>query len=227
MVSKDGTPRPEALSVASTRETLQYQLRTEKDSLFGALGREGYRAVEFLDRVEQTYKPGNDRFIFAILEGPLSVDEETLNWVQVREFRKDKDAFFAYKGMVRWFNKECAGMGQREAEDHLYLSYESSKAALKKHGIVATIGAITTLLSPAAVGWLTASVWAAGIVLAGSAGLTVSAKLNEIRLQRKESKQIGPLAYIQKLERLPEIRRAVAAETKAALAAGRDMIENL
>lgn len=225
--SKDGKPRPEAMSVASSRETLEYQLRANKDRLFGALGREGYRPVEFLDHVEQTYTPGNDPFIFATLEGVMGIDEESLNWAQVGEFRKDKDASIAYRGLVRWFDKECKDMKQHQAEDHVVFTYESGQAALKKHGIVPAFGAITTLLSPAVVGLLTASFWAAGIVFAGSAGITVTAKLNEIRLQRKESKLVGPLAYIQKLERLPKIRQAVAAETRAKLAAGRDIVEDL
>ncbi|MDC0669340.1 hypothetical protein [Nannocystis radixulma] len=221
---KDGTRDHSAMAVAAERATLQLQLTRSKDAMFVALGREGYRPVEFLDNVEQTYTPGNDRYIFAILEGMVDIDENHLNWAQVREFRKDEEAFLAYRAMVRWFNKECKGMGQREAEDHVFLTYENGIAALRKHGILTTLGAISTVIGPGAVALLTASVWVAGIVSATAASTAFAAKLWEVRLHRKETRFLGPVAYIQRLQRLEQIRRSVDAEHRAALAAGRDMI---
>lgn len=212
------------IKTAPTRETLQHQLQTTKDRLFVVLSREGYQPVEFLDTVEQTYKPGDDCYLFGILEGLVGISEESLNWAQVREFRKDEEAFLAYRAMVRWFNEKCKGMGKREAEDYVYFAYENGQAALKKHGILTTIGAVSTVVAPAIASWLTASVWAAGVVLAAAGGTTFGVRFAEARLQRKETRLQGPLAYIQKLEGLGQIQRNVAAETKAALAAGRDMI---
>lgn len=224
MRRKDGTFDPSAIKTAPTRETLQRQMRTEKDSLFVFINREGYQPVEFLDTVEQTYKPGDDRYIFGVLEGLVGIDEESLNWAQVREFRKDGEAFLAYRNMVQWFNEKCKGMGQRQAEDYLYSACETGRTALNKHGILPTIGAVSTVLAPAVAGWLAASVWAAGVVLAAAGGVTFGVRFAEARLQRKETRLQGPLAYVQKLQGLEQIRLNVAAETRAALAAGRDMI---
>lgn len=221
---RDGTLNPAGMKTEPVRETLQHQLQTAKDSLFVALSREGYQPVEFLDTVGQTYKPGDDRYIFGILEGLVGIDEANLNWAQVREFRKDEEAFLAYRAMVKWFNEKCKGMGQREAEDYVYFAYENGQTALKKHGILTTIGAVSTVIAPAITGWLTASVWAAGVILGVAGTTTFGVRFVEAHLQRKETRLQGPLAYIQKLEGLGHIQRAVAAETRAALAEGRDMI---
>lgn len=223
MTRTDGTKDPNALVTGVTRGTLQDQLRTQKDALYKDISREGYHPVEFLDHIEQTYAPGNDRYIFAVLEGLVAIDEALLEWGQICEFRKDEDAFAAYRSLVGWFDKECKGMGYRQAEQHVCQTYENGRAALQKHGIIPAVGAVATLLGASLGPWFSPlPVWAAG-VLTGASVYHVGAKILEYRLQRKESTRLyAPLAYIQKLETLESIRTSLAADHREELAAGRD-----
>ncbi len=225
MTRSDGTPDPNALIAGITRPTLNQHLKTDKDALFGALAREGYRPIEFLDNLEQTYSAGKDRYIFAVLDGYVEIEETNLNWEQVIEFRKDAEAFLAYQALVGWFDKECKEMERRQAEQHVFQTYENGRAALLKHGIVPSYGTVGTLLTAAIVPWFSPlSFWGAGIASTLS-GLGVAAKLWEGHLQKKETKRLNaPLAYIQKLQTLPSISAALAAEHREALAAGRDML---
>lgn len=222
-VNVDGTEDASAIKVTTSRAGMMYQLTARKDAMFSALASQGYRPVEFQDASAQTYSPGNDRYIFAILDGLVGIDETTLAWEQVSEFRKDGEAFRAYQAMVQWFNRECKGMGHREAETHILSTYEKGLIALKKHGVMPVSGTLATLLGAPAIAWITQIPWVGGIAsIVG--GVAVMAKIYEASLQRKETRFNGPVAYIQKLNSLSGIRQKVIAEHRGALAAGLDMI---
>lgn len=222
----DGKPNPGRGTVTCDRKSLETQLRFHKDAFYAALEQEGYRPIEFLNTVEQTYAPGDVPFVFAILKGIVEVDENHLFWEQVREFRKDKDANLAYKALIRWFDKECKGWSRAQIEDHLILTLESGQNALKKHGVVANAGGIATLAGTSAALWFsqvpTVAAISTGVAVIGGISWMVN-----LRLQRKENRLNGPLAYVQKLDSLPGIRTELLAEHRALLAAGRDMVEDL
>lgn len=210
------------VKVATDRGSLQHQLRTCKDALWVALERENLRPVEFLDDIAQTYSPGDHQFVMSVVEGVVGIDEYALSWAQVVEFRKDVESREAYRAMTLWFNDSCKGMSKSEVEDRVCLAYEQGKIALKKHGILAQAGAAATILGPATQKIMDDTWWLAGLAVPA---LVVGIYM--LRLNRKETRLRGPLAYIQKLENLGDIKRWVDAETRAKLAAGRDMVEDL
>lgn len=210
------------LKIATDRNSLQHQLKTCKDALWVALERENFRPVEFLDDVAQTYSPGDHQFVMSVVEGLVGIDEHALNWAQVVEFRKDLESRDAYRAMTLWFNDSCKGMAKSEVEDRVCSAYEQGKVALNKHGIIAQAGTVAAILGPATQKIVNDSWWFAGLTLPA---LVVGVYI--LNLSRKETRLRGPLAYIQKLERLGEIKQRVNAETRAKLAAGRDMVEDL
>ncbi len=210
------------VKIATNRDTLQRDLRTRKDALWVAIERENFRPVEFLDDIAQTYSPGDHQFAMSIVEGIVGVDEYALSWAQVVEFRKDLESREAYRAMMLWFNDSCKGMGKDEVEDRVCVAYDQGKIALKKHGIIAQAGAVAAILGSATQKLMDDTWWMAGLAVpALVAGIYI------VRLNRKETRLRGPLAYIQKLENLGKLKQWVDAETRAKLAAGRDMVEDL
>lgn len=215
-------PTPASMKVTTDRATLQDQLKTSKDALMVALERENFRPVEFLDNIAQTYSAGDHQFAMSVIEGFVGIDEDALTWAQVVEFRQDGESREAYRAMTLWFDDTSKGMKKGEVEDRVSLALEQGKMALKKHGIIAQAGAVATILGSATQKVLDDAHWLAALAVpALVAGVYI------LRLTQKETRLRGPLAYVQKLGQLEEIRQAVNAETRAKLAAGRDLVEDL
>lgn len=74
------------------------------------------------------------------------VDEDTLTWDQVLEFRKDKDSRKRYRRLLHWFDKELLERPQSFIEDEISIKLEDYEQALKKHGIKTMLGAISESL---------------------------------------------------------------------------------
>jgi len=198
MFKPDGgteTSRIENFVTTTTRETLRGHLRDRKDQFYRAMRGEGFEPVEFLDRASDTYSPGDHDFVFAVLSGAVGIDEEALSWEQVREFRKDIDAFDDYRRLVEWFDEDIEGAGQRQAEDKLIGTCERAGVALKKHGVKTAIGVLGIVI-PTSLGTVLAETFAPGSALlsmAGGAG-GVELLLYKARLEKKEMLMKGPLA---------------------------------
>jgi hypothetical protein len=202
----DGTKNPALIGVSTNRAGLIHSLQHRRLDMFRALRARGFQPVEFLESYADTYEPGNDRHIFAVLEGLVDIDEAALSWSQVSEFRSDTDALVDYRRLVDWFNLRLKGAGVREAEDRLAATVEAAEAAMKKHGIVGADGIMAAIV-PATVVAAIGHPWTAAGVAATLFGGRVVAKFWETRLKKKEELRSGPAAYVRRLEGLS--RRAV------------------
>ena len=76
--------------------------------------------------------------------------EEKLQWEQVIEIRLDKKSFNSIKRFNQWLNAEFVGKSESEIIDGLERSIDDYRFAMKKHGIITTIGSLSTILTSTA-----------------------------------------------------------------------------
>lgn len=128
------------------------------------------------------------------------VEEDSLSWDQVREFRIDKENRKLYRKLLHWLEKDLLGRPQSFIEDELSIKLENYESALKKHGIKTILGAISETLDGkymlgaagvAAAGSIlenpTLGLLAAGIITLGK----VAAKIAEVFIDRDDAEK-GP-----------------------------------
>ena len=215
----DGTKNPAMLGVSSSRAGIVESLQHRRKDMFRVFLDKGFQPVEFLESYRDTYEPGNDRHIFAVLEGFVDIDEATLSWSQVSEFRSDSEALADYRRLVNWFNLNLKGAGVREAEDRVAATMDAAQAAMTKHGIVATKGVLAAIVPSAVVAAigqpLTVAAAMGSAVFAGG----LFASFWETRLKNKGEVQSGPAAYVRRLDGLH--RSSVGATAPKALPPGR------
>lgn len=141
-----------------------------------------------LEAQDGGYRPGDNAAVVALLDNLNVVDEGSLNWEQVREFRRDADSRSAYRAFVHWLDRDMLGRSSTfvvdEVEERL-LRYER---ALRKHGMKTVTGALSHTLEAkylAGVGAIGAAmdfimsspVWAlaaGGLLIAGRTALEVA-----------------------------------------------------
>lgn len=73
--------------------------------------------------------------------------EESLEWKQVLDVRKDKDSRNKLLRFRNWTNTDLAGKSKSEIIENLENAVDEYKFALKKHGILTTLGGFTTILT--------------------------------------------------------------------------------
>lgn len=152
----------------------------------------------------------------SILQAAISnvalVDEKELTWDQVTEFRRDAGVRAKYRRFVRWVDAELKTHSPQEIEDLIATRLDDYAWALKKHGIKASLGAVSCLLDPKFLGATSAAV-AAGAVAGGGlwatlagASLTVgralvsfgTALVDGFDERRKENYEVAYIYEIQK-----------------------------
>jgi hypothetical protein len=141
------------------------------------------------------------------------VDEETLTWEQVHEFRRDAEARTKYRRLVRWIEAELRTRSPDEVRDLLAIRLDDYEWAMKKHGLKALMGSLSCLLDPKFLVGVSAAVTAGAVAgdsawaaLAG-ASLTVGRALlsfgttyvDSIDERRKDNYEIAYLHEIQRL----------------------------
>ena len=89
------------------------------------------------------------------------VDEKSLTWKQVLEFRHDIESQKRYKHFLHWMDKEMIGKSQRFVEDEMTQRLEDYENALKKYGIKTVLGTLQEIMSGE---FLKSSFLASGIV---------------------------------------------------------------
>jgi hypothetical protein len=158
------------------------------------------------------FPTGAHSILKAAVSNVAMVDEADLSWEQAIEFRRDADVRRKYRRFVRWVDSELKGMPPHEVEDLIAIRIDDYEWALKKHGIKASLGAISCLLDPKFLGATSAAV-AAGAVAGGAfwaalagAVLTVgraavsfgTAMVDGLEERRKEHYEI---AYVYEVQR--------------------------
>ena len=88
------------------------------------------------------YRPGNVALVVSVVENVAVVQEESLTWEQVLEFRQDAEARSAYRRFVHWLDKEMVGKPADFICDEVSARLTSYSWALRKHGLQAVVGAI-------------------------------------------------------------------------------------
>ncbi len=158
------------------------------------------------------FPSGKQRVLTAAISNVAMVNEKDLTWEQVLEFRKDKETRIKYRRFVRWIDTELKGKSPDEVVDIVALRLDDYQWALKKHGLKASVGALSCLLDPKFLGATSATVaasavaggapWAAlaGASLAiGQAALSFGTSLlNGIDERRKENYEV---AYIHEIHK--------------------------
>jgi hypothetical protein len=103
----------------------------------------------------------------AAISNIAMVDEKSLDWNQVIEFRKDADTRMKYRRLVRWIDNELKEKKPEEIEDLIALRLDDYQWALKKHGVKLSLGTLSCLLDPKFLGAVSATVAAAGFAGGG------------------------------------------------------------
>ncbi len=140
------------------------------------------------------------------------VDENSLSWEQVIQFRQDKDAKKKYKRLIHWLDKEMIDKPQSYIEDEIYLKLDDYKTALKKHGVKTVLGTISDvldgkfLIGTAAVsaptflsGYPALSALVTGSIVAGK--IVVSGAQRWIEYKHTEPDKYREVAYIYEIEK--------------------------
>ncbi len=95
---------------------------------------------------ETAYKEGQREVIVSVISDLSIVDEQSLTWKQVREFRADQEAREKYRRLLHWLDKEMVGKSQQFVEDEISQKLTGYEWALNKHGMETALGAIEEFL---------------------------------------------------------------------------------
>ena len=101
-------------------------------------GSENTRMKEFTE--------GDRRVVVASLEGIGIIDETTLTWEQILDFRKDTNARHKYIRFLHWLDKDMIGRSPAYIEDEISLRLQDYERSLKNHGIKTVIGTVSEVL---------------------------------------------------------------------------------
>ena len=140
-----------------------------------------------------------------------TVDETSLEWAQVIEFRKDKNSVRSFRRLLHWLDAELVGKSPQFLEDWLERRLEEYRLTLRIHGIRTKQGILETMVdektllsgaASAAIGAATAGqLWAA---LAGLSTVLarVGLRIWKDRVDLLELKAKHPeIAFVHEIER--------------------------
>lgn len=128
----------------------------------------------------KAFPNGSQEVLTAALINIAMVEEEQLSWDQIKEFRKDSKARTKYRRLVRWVDDELKKKKRSpaEIEDLIATRLDDYEWAMKKHGLKASVGALSCLLDPKFLGATSATIaagaMAGGGVWAALAGSTLA-----------------------------------------------------
>jgi len=127
------------------------------------------------------YAAGDKAIIAAAIADLDVVDEQRLDWEQVMDFRHDLDARRKYRRLVHWLDREMLGKPPSYIADEIAQRLDDYSWSIKKHGLVAVNGTLSSLLDPAFLAAASGAVAASALVgsqgwAALAAGLTVAGR---------------------------------------------------
>lgn len=96
--------------------------------------------------IESAYRQGDGRVVVTTLSNLSIVDEDRLQWSQVREFRRDKEARRKYRRLLRWLDSNMIGKPAPYVEDEIATRLEDYHWSIRKHGLRTVTGAVSSLL---------------------------------------------------------------------------------
>lgn len=95
---------------------------------------------------EKKYPQGETACFQACLDSISVVDESSLSWEQVVNFRNDKKSLRKYRALRLWLLDAIQGKTLNEARDIIETKVEHYEWALKKHGFKTVIGALNSIV---------------------------------------------------------------------------------
>lgn len=101
----------------------------------------------FEQEAESSLDNAQSKVISVCVDNFPKIVEETLDWEQVLDFKRDNVAVNALHRFHRWIRLELDNKSKNEIEDILIKNLEDYKFSLKKHGILTTTGAISTIVA--------------------------------------------------------------------------------
>jgi len=145
--------------------SLSHFTRTISEEVSQALG----RAVTPVFRSERVrdaeYTFGDREVIVAALREFEVVDEESLAWQQVLEFRRDSEARADYRRLVHWLDAAMVGRPKNFVIDEIGMRVERYRQAVRKHGLKSRLGVLASLVDAKAL--VGAAAAASGALIAG------------------------------------------------------------
>lgn len=131
---------------------------------------------------ESEYRSGDRSVLVATLSNVALVDENAITWEQVSELRRDAGMLRKFRRLAHWLDAEMVGKSLTFVQDEIAIRLDDYEAAIKKHGLMTTVGTLEAVLDSKALIGGSAAVaslsyaadlkWAllgGGIVLASSA----------------------------------------------------------
>ena len=124
------------------------------------------------------FPTGPQQVLTAALENVALVDEDSLTWEQVLDFRKDTEARAKYKRLVRWIDEELKTKSPTAVQDLIAIRLDDYTWSCKKHGFRTVTGALSCIMDPkfllAASTLVGASKYAGGDLWAALSGATIA-----------------------------------------------------
>lgn len=162
--------------------------------------------------VERDYPAGSQEILTAAIRDIALVDEGSLAWEQVLEFRSDVQASRRYRRLIRWVDAKLLSQSASAVCDEIADRIEDYEWALRKHGIKTLLGAVSCLLDPrfvkavsvsvATTAFATSGVWAAlagAVLVAGKAAVSFGTQwVDSLDHLREEGHEV---AYIHEVKR--------------------------
>jgi len=129
-----------------TPRAARTDLRQMSTIIAGAVGVPIIPVYSSLRSRDLAYGEGDWEAIVSILSNLEIVDEDSISWEQVLEFRRDEKAQRLYKRFLHWLDSKMIGRSLSYIEDEITLRYEDYLWSLKKHGINTVLGTLSTTL---------------------------------------------------------------------------------
>ena len=160
--------------------------------------------------LEREYKPGRYEVIVATLSALEIPLERSLTWEQVGEFRRDNAARNKLRRFVHWLDRDMAGRSATFIADEVSGRLEDYRDALRKHGISAALGSLSSIIDSkvliggaAAVASLSYAAdqrWAllgGGAIMLASGAVHIGRSLLELRGVHDGAKEIAFVAALE------------------------------
>ncbi len=162
--------------------------------------------------MEREFPDGAHAILKSSISNIAMVDEASLTWEQVIEFRNDLEARKKYRRFVRWADSELEARSSKEMENLVATRLDDYEWSLKKHGVRASLGTISCLLDPkflagvsaatAATALATNSIWAAlagASLVIGKAVVAFGTEMVDgLEERRRDNYEVAYLYDIQK-----------------------------
>lgn len=117
--------------------------------------------------MQMEFPVGAHEILKSSISNVAMVDEASLTWDQVIEFRKDLEARKKYRRFVRWADSELRARSPQEVEDIVAKRLDGYEWSIKKHGVKASLGAISCLLDPKFIAGVSAATAATALATNG------------------------------------------------------------